>query len=135
ADHAMTTERRNTNHSERMAIDRNTLVHKLEIGGGAALQIVKAEHRDGVAFLHQIVRGHQQTAECRLEPKHIEVSAENQLRVGQVRLVVPLHTDLRPSSGNESAENGIAVAQIAVHGVGKYLLGAATSVCASRIAA
>src|SRR5208337_1216387 len=50
-------------------------------------------------------------------------------------LVVPLHSDLRPIRGNQTAENGVAVAQITIHRVGEVEMSIRSRLEAPSVAA
>src|SRR5206468_6716200 len=79
--------------------------------------IIEAEYRYGIRIREGVVRLHQQSSQCWLHTKNIEVISGNNFRCDELRLVVPLHAGFGSKRCYEPIECGVAIAQIAIHGI------------------
>ena len=117
--HAAKARLRHADDRERMCVDRNALVNDLRIGGKLPLPIIETQHHQRTGLLRGVIGGNEEATESRLHSQHVEIIAGDKFGIGEFSRVAPLQIDLRVSGSDRPAENGIVVAQIAIHGIRK----------------
>ena len=115
--HAPKSRRRDAHHRERMVIQTNSLIQHARIAAKAPLPVAIAQHCNGVGFGRDIVGLLEHPAQRRPHAEQLKIVPRYQLSDSTLGLAVPVGCDLVKQSCKHSAEDRIAVAQVAIHGI------------------
>ncbi len=118
-----------------MTVYQDRLPDDLAVCAEAALPISIAEGDDRVRLRLGVVGLHEESSRRRVHTQHVEIIAAHQLRFCKAGRVVPQHAGVGAGGRDQSREDRVLVAQVAIHRVGEVIaLIAAVVVHMARIA-
>ncbi len=122
ANHTVKAGLNDTYDGEWAPIDQKTLIDYGGIGGESLLPVAVAQNCDRRSATTRAVLGDQEPPDGGLHTKERKVISADQFTVSQARRVSPLDSNLGGKHGEHSRKNGVLVAKIAIHRIGKVLL-------------
>ncbi len=119
-DDTVKTRRNDARNGERGAVDQQSPALD-RCFGKVRLPVIEIEHRYGIRPFGTLVARNQQAAKRGPHAQRLEIVAAHHLGRYGLGMIVPNHSHTDWSRCDQSAECGVLVAQIAVHGVGEFI--------------
>ena len=118
---AVEARRRDADDGERSAVDEQRPAFDGRLGK-MRFPVIEIENGNRVGAFRGLVAGHEEAAESGPHAQHLEVVAGDHFRGDRFGMIVPDHADAGRRGGDQAAQNRVAVAQVAVHGIGEFVL-------------